>query len=64
MPQWVELLASWRCQYDSPHMLEARRMAPLCVMWCIWRERNSQYIEEYVRTVIELKECIFKTLYG
>jgi hypothetical protein len=37
----VELLASWSGQFGSHCNLEAWRMAPHCVMWCIWRERNS-----------------------
>jgi len=36
---------------------------PLCLMWCIWRERNSRSFEDCERTTIELKAIIFKSLY-
>jgi hypothetical protein len=36
MPQMVlELLACWRGQLGSRHRLEASRMSPLCLMYCI-----------------------------
>jgi hypothetical protein len=36
---------------------------PLCLMWCIWRERNSRSFEDCERTTIELKAIVFKSLY-
>jgi hypothetical protein len=30
-------------------------MIPLCLMWCIWRERNYQSFEDRERMVAELK---------
>jgi hypothetical protein len=36
MPQRVvELLASWRNKFESCLNLEAWRLAPVCLMWCI-----------------------------
>jgi hypothetical protein len=34
------------------------------VMWCIWRKLNSQNFEDCVRPVVELKDILFKSLYG
>jgi hypothetical protein len=65
MPQWVvELLASWRGHFGSRNNLEAWRMAPLCMMWCISRERNSRNFEDCMRTMAEIKDIMFKIVNG
>jgi hypothetical protein len=47
MPKRVrELLMSWGCQMGSHDILKVWRLAPLCVMWCIWREHNVQSFED------------------
>jgi hypothetical protein len=46
MPQRVgELLVSWRGQLRYRTALEIWRLAYLCLMWCIWRERNTRSFE-------------------
>jgi hypothetical protein len=59
----VELLVSWSGQFGSHRNFEVWRMASHCVM-CIWRERNSRNFEDCERTVVELKDILFKTLHG
>jgi hypothetical protein len=39
------------------------KMAPLCLMWCIWRERNARCFEDSSRTFEELKHYFLLTLY-
>jgi len=42
MPRKVsELLGSWRGQSGNCIALYLWRMALLCLMWCLWRERNA-----------------------
>lgn len=42
MPRRVsECLGSLRGQMGNHLALHIWRVAPLCVMWCIWRERNN-----------------------
>jgi hypothetical protein len=60
----VGLLASWIGQLGSRCILEAWRVAPLCLMWCIWREWNARSFEDCERLVIELKVIMFKSLYA
>ena len=36
-----ECLGSWRGQRSNHTILQIWRMAPLCVMWCLWREMNA-----------------------
>jgi hypothetical protein len=30
----------------SRNILEVWRLAPLCLMWCIWRERNAKSFKD------------------
>jgi hypothetical protein len=48
----------------SCNILEVWRMAPLFLMWCIWRERNSRSIEDFKISVAELKSVMLKSLYA
>jgi hypothetical protein len=34
----IELMANWRGQMGSRNILKVWRIAPLCLIWCIWRE--------------------------
>ena len=35
---------------------------PHCLMWCIWRERNSRSFEDRERSILEFKSIFFATL--
>lgn len=37
-------------------------MAPLCLMWCIWRERNSSNFDDCENGLLKLK-LVQQTLY-
>jgi hypothetical protein len=39
-------------------------MAPLYVMWCLWRERNVRSFEDRELRIIELKKRILQTLFS
>ena len=39
------------------------KMVPLCIMWCIWRERNDMCFEDKSRSQEELIHLFFFTLY-
>ena len=34
----IEVLSGWRDQVGRRNILEVWRKAPLCLMWCIWKE--------------------------
>ena len=40
------------------------RMVPLCVMWCLWRERNAQIFEDRELGLMELKKRVIQTLFS
>jgi hypothetical protein len=39
------------------------RMAPLCLMWCIWRERNARCFEDCEMGLSNLKRKMLQLLY-
>jgi hypothetical protein len=59
----IELLGCWRGQLGSRFVLDAWRISPLCLMWCIWRERNAMCFGDREISVEELKNIVVKSLY-
>jgi hypothetical protein len=54
MPKSVkELFASWWTSGNSRSAV-VWKMVPLCLMWCIWRERNARYFEDSSRNIEDL----------
>ena len=44
MPRQVnDLLNSWGGQVGCSPVKEVWRLAPMCLMWCLWRKRNTRY---------------------
>jgi hypothetical protein len=39
-------------------------MVPLCLKWCIWRERNAKSFEDCEKPVLELNVDMFRSLYA
>ena len=35
---------------------------PHCLLWCLWRERNSRYFKDTERSIPDLKLLFFRTL--
>jgi hypothetical protein len=60
----IELLASWKGKVGSRNILEVWRMAPLSLMWCIWRMRNAKSFEDCEILAVELKFFMFNSLYA
>jgi len=42
---------------------KAWRLAPLCLLWCIWRERNARLFEDIETSIVELRKWLLNTLY-
>ena len=38
-------------------------MVPSCILWILWRERNSRIFENLERSVSQLQELFSNTLY-
>jgi hypothetical protein len=60
----VKVLDCWRGQVGSRLVLDVWRMAPLCLMWSIWRERNARCFEDCEKTREELKINLVKSLFS
>jgi hypothetical protein len=63
MPRSVkDLFASW---WSSGHSRSAVvwKMVPLCIMWCIWRERNARCFEDSSRSSEEFLHLFLFTLF-
>jgi hypothetical protein len=59
-----ECLGSWRAQGGNRTILQIWRMAPLCVMWCLWRKRNARSFEDRELVLMELKKRVLQTLFS
>jgi hypothetical protein len=44
-------------------VIKVWRMAPLCLMWIIWRERNARCFEDTELTMVELSNRFLKLLF-
>jgi hypothetical protein len=63
MPSTVkDLYASWWTGGRSRSAV-VWKMVPLCIMWCIWRERNDRCFEDKSRSLEELLHLFFRTLF-
>ena len=56
MPQRVvDLLDCWSCNFRRHCNIVIWRIVPHCLIWCIWRERNSRSFEGRKRSILEFK---------
>ena len=63
MPQRVlDLLFCWRNWFGKLH-LNIWNLVPLCLMWTLWRERNSRTFEEKSSTPDQLLEVFVNSLF-
>jgi hypothetical protein len=58
-----ELLASWWSSGRSRSTV-VWKMVPLCIMWCIWSERNNRCFEDSSRSIEELLHFFLFTLFS
>ena len=63
MPQYVVgLLACWQGSFGRHRNGYIWLMVPHCLLWCLWRERNSRCFEDKKRFISDLKLFFFRTL--
>ena len=60
----TECFGSWRAQKGNGTVLQIWRMASLCVMWCLWRERNAWNFEDHELGLMELKKRVMQALFS
>lgn len=59
----VDLLASWRGIKGISQIAAVWKMASICLLWCIWRERNDRNFEDQELSLEEYKSFFWKTLF-
>ena len=63
MPQSVVgLLACWQGRFGCHWNGYIWLIVPHCLLWCLWRERNSRCFEDKERSISDLKLFFFRTL--
>jgi hypothetical protein len=63
LPQTVaKLLFSWWNGLGH-HSSDVWNLVPLCLMWTIWKERNSRTFEDVSSTDIQLRDCFASNLF-
>ena len=63
MPMFViGLFACWEGRFGFHCNGYIWKVVPHCLMWCIWKERNSRCFEDNERSMPDLKLLFFKTL--
>jgi hypothetical protein len=64
LPQRVsELLVSWRRQLRNRNALKIWRLPPLCLKWCLWRERSAKSFEDRENGLLEIRKMMLQSLY-
>jgi hypothetical protein len=59
----IDLLACWKGQRGNKMVWEVWRIAPLCLMWIIWRERNFRCFEDKELTTAKISTRFLTLLY-
>ena len=56
------LLGCWQGNFGCHRNGYIWSIIPHCLMWCLWRERNSRCFEDIERSIPNLKLLFFRTL--
>lgn len=59
----VDFFACWQGKYGHSESSKIWKSILLCLMWLIWRERNSQTCEGVKLTLISLTSLFFRLFY-
>lgn len=59
----VNFLANWRGLSNNSQVVIIWEMVPICLYWCIWRERNDRNFEDGERSIEELEVFFLKFLF-
>ena len=57
-----ELLFSWWNALGR-HSSDVWNLVPLCLMWTVWKERNSHIFEDVSSTDVQLRDCLASSLF-
>lgn len=59
----IQLLHCWEWGCRKKRVRKAWRLAPLCLMWCLWRERNRRTFEDLSLSIHGLKLALLRAFH-
>jgi hypothetical protein len=59
----IDLLAGW-WKSGRPQSATIWKMVPICIFWCVWKERNRRCFENLEGSLEEVLESFLLTLYN
>ena len=59
----VGLFACWQGRFGHHRNRDIWKVVPRCLMWCIWKERNSRCFEDIECSMLDLKLLFLQTLF-
>ena len=60
----VGLFACWQGRFGHHSNGDIWMVVPHCLLWCIWKERNSRCFEDIKHSMPDIKLLFFRTLLG
>jgi hypothetical protein len=57
-----DLFAYW-WTYGTSRSAAIWKMVPICLFWCVWKERNNRCFEDLERSLEDILASFFRTLY-
>jgi hypothetical protein len=58
----IDLFACW-WKFGRPKSAATWKMVPICIFWCVWRERNLICFEDLESSMEDILASFFHTLY-
>ena len=59
----VGLFGCWQGRFGHHCNGDIWKVVPLCLMWCIWKKRNSRCFEDIEHSMLDLKLLFLRTLF-
>ena len=59
----IGLFACWQGRFGRHRNGDIWKVVPLCMMWCLWKERNSRCFEDIECSMPDLKPLFLRTLF-
>jgi hypothetical protein len=61
MLSWVKIACWWNS--GRPRSAAIWKMVPICIFWCVWKERNLRRFEDVESFMEDILAIFFHTLY-
>jgi hypothetical protein len=58
----IDLFACW-WKFGRPRSAVIWKMVPICIFWCVWKERNLRCFEDLESSMEDLLTSFFHMLY-